>query len=327
MNSSSHHHLAIPGKPSSAPENNMRESMSSRVSSSASSLIKGSLFHTNLNDVASTIASISEGRSKEGSTSASSSDLRRSVSSQNRKDSGALMHHEVNHSAPSASQDAFRSQRVRETNITDKLDLDPDECLLEKVPDHSFQQSCLGKECKFVKEGKLPFLSPQEPVMAQSSYEPQNSSRSASCTLPSIDKFSDFFPSPSEELDDIKHLNDQDTPCETLPAGPQPTLNSVIQITLLNPLSLLPQFDNMLKASHPQTISFNDRKRQSEEPGNDMSPWLNMLHTYQNEVWGDMVCAIPEERSKIKETRQSSWEKGSAAKRLAMLMRHIGVTG
>ena len=106
-------------------------------------------------------------------------------------------------------------------------------------------------------------------------------------------------------------------------------------VTHSNPLNLLPDFQNARELAAPFStrhgLSWKDSEsaKLSENAASEygkLHPWIEILDSYQDQVWGDLLPLVLEARSEIRVNKEIPAEVGwntPATRRLAMILRHI----
>ncbi len=105
----------------------------------------------------------------------------------------------------------------------------------------------------------------------------------------------------------------------------QPLFNSADPLAPVNPLDLIPDFNNSWSPM-AQFSSRYERNSSSDPAFSDIQPWTDILNRYHDEVWGDMLPLVREAREELKSTDRTS--EGTphdrpALRRLGMLLKHL----
>lgn len=116
--------------------------------------------------------------------------------------------------------------------------------------------------------------------------------------------------------------------CETLQTGKGLT-KPIDAIYPSNPLVLVPNFSatcNSTLASWTTQKGIHERGNSLESRCGDVQPWIDMLHLYHDEVWGDMLPLVQEAREELKATIESKTRlyDSPAIRRLEMVLQHLG---
>lgn len=115
------------------------------------------------------------------------------------------------------------------------------------------------------------------------------------------------------------------------PHSPHNVTNPPGAQTATNPLALIPDFCSLWGPNYSAGYGEGRDRRLGLEVIPDTNvgegqPWIDVLHRYQDEVWGDMLPLVQEARKELKIATAS--DKGAsqerpALRRLAMLLRHL----
>lgn len=95
-----------------------------------------------------------------------------------------------------------------------------------------------------------------------------------------------------------------------------------------NPLNLLPDFSNADHCSKAPFTKSTDRTFGETERAitNSLEPWLDVLTSYKDHVWGDLLPLVRDARQEVngavEKGAQASYE-GPAIRRLGMILNHI----
>lgn len=95
------------------------------------------------------------------------------------------------------------------------------------------------------------------------------------------------------------------------------------------PLNLVPDFGT---PRNPSDAVSKDRKRFHEREHfmgselGEIQPWIDILDSYQDEVWGEMLPLVKEAREELKAVneKQTLPRDGPAIRRLTMVLQHLG---
>ena len=96
-----------------------------------------------------------------------------------------------------------------------------------------------------------------------------------------------------------------------------------------NPLVLMPDFSapgNSHYASLTTQEGIHERGNCLKLRYGDVQPWIDILHLYHDEVWGEIVPLVQEAREELNATNESKTRLngGPAIRRLEMVLQHLG---
>ena len=96
-----------------------------------------------------------------------------------------------------------------------------------------------------------------------------------------------------------------------------------------NTLVLVPDFSapwNSAPASLTTQKGVHERDHFLESRCGDVQPWIDILHLYHDEVWGDMLPLVQEAREELRTNNRSKsrLSDGPAIRRLEMVLQHLG---
>lgn len=116
--------------------------------------------------------------------------------------------------------------------------------------------------------------------------------------------------------------------CKTLQTGKGLT-KPVDAIYPSNPLVLVPDFGATWTSTHASLTTqkgIHEKGNCLESRCGDVQPWIDMLHLYHDEVWGDMLPLVQEAREELKATIESKTRlyDSPAIRRLEMVLQHLG---
>lgn len=102
---------------------------------------------------------------------------------------------------------------------------------------------------------------------------------------------------------------------------------------MVNPLDLIPDFRHDLEGRVPFSSTQDDDRWPSPHSidfsnAGSIQPWLDILHRYQDEVWGDMLPLVVEAREEIRIANangQGALRDRPAIRRLGMLLGHFAI--
>lgn len=94
------------------------------------------------------------------------------------------------------------------------------------------------------------------------------------------------------------------------------------------PLVLMPDFCAPWNSSHASLAArktIHDRGHFPESTSGDVQPWIEILHRYHDEVWGEMLPLVQQAREEVKAAteNQACFQDGPATRRLKMVLRHL----
>lgn len=316
--------------------NNAGGSISSRVRASASGLFGEFLTRPSSYDEVSTVASISESGNKGSSTSTL---VNGSPSFQNNISLSAHAHNEEHRTSLPPNWDLFRPNKRNDAGYENGLESDFENFvvssragpgLIQDFP--PFEDYANPSHQEFgpctVREGKRRAISPHKStsrrIIEESVELPNNEPDGAAVVALLCESTSSLSQMP-ESLEWEGHGDHQEIP------QPHLTLKSCTYPSVpLSALSLLP--------------SFNESKNNVEidqalckicfvtSPGQEFSdtrrlPWIDMIDSYHDQVWDDIPSLLQDSHPKVQGTEEISKSdsmEGPAAKRLAMILGHIG---
>ena len=117
--------------------------------------------------------------------------------------------------------------------------------------------------------------------------------------------------------------------CETLQTGKGLT-KPIDAIHPSNQFFLVPNFSatcNSTNAPLTTQKGIHERGNCMESRYGDVQPWIDMLHLYHDEVWGDMLPLVQEAREELKaiiESKSRLYD-SPAIRRLEMVLQHLGI--
>ena len=115
---------------------------------------------------------------------------------------------------------------------------------------------------------------------------------------------------------------------ETLQTG-KGLIKPIAAIHPSNPLVLVPNFSATCNSTHASLTTqkgIHERGNFLESGCGDVQPWIDMLHLYHDEVWGDMLPLVQEAREELKATIEGKTRlyDSPAIRRLRMVLQHLG---
>lgn len=96
-----------------------------------------------------------------------------------------------------------------------------------------------------------------------------------------------------------------------------------------NALHLMPDFGAPWSSIHASVATqkgIHERGRFLESRFGNVQPWIDILDTYHDEVWGDILPLVQEAREELKAANEN-WtchQDGPAIRRLKMVLQHLG---